>query len=142
MVVESENVADFEAHVRTYRAFAKNGARLVPFGARADRVHRRGDLVRRSLVSSLPLMAAVALVTNAAAATLSYRQQGSITSGRDALRNYDSAIRKDSDRVRQPYPPRFNGDASRGIKGCRWLMERAIETNNRNWLQRYRACTE
>jgi hypothetical protein len=86
-------------------------------------------------------MVAVVLATDAVeAATLSYRQQGSITTGRDALRNYDSAIRKDS--VRQPYPPRFYGDVNRGIKGCRWLMERAIETNNRNWLQRYRACTE
>jgi hypothetical protein len=97
--------------------------------------------VRRSLGSSLSLMVAVVLATDAVeAATLSYRQQGSITTGRDALRNYDSAIRKDS--VRQPYPPRFYGDVNRGIKGCRWLMERAIETNNRNWLQRYRACTE
>jgi hypothetical protein len=99
--------------------------------------------VRRSLVSSLSLMVAVVLATDAGeAATQSYRPQGSITSGRDALRNYDSTIRKDSDRVRQPYPPRFYGDVSRGIKGCRWLMERAIETNNRNWLQRYRACTD
>jgi hypothetical protein len=99
--------------------------------------------VRRSLVSSLSLMVAVVLATDAGkAATLSYRQQGSITTGRDALRNYDSAIRKDSDRVRQPYPPRFYGDVNRSIKGCRWLMERAIETKNRNWLQRYRACTE
>lgn len=42
------------------------------------------------------------------------------------------AVRKDGASVRQPYPPRFYGDVSRGIKGCRWLMERAIETNNRN----------
>ena len=103
--------------------------------------------MRRSLVSGFVLVAAVVLVTNAAAATLSYRQQSyrqhrSVTRGLDALRNYDDAIRKDSDRVRQPYPPRFYGDVSRGIKGCRWLMERAIETNNRNWLQRYRACTD
>jgi hypothetical protein len=31
---------------------------------------------------------------------------------------------------------------SRGIKGCSWLMDRAIRTNNKNWLQRYRACSE
>ena len=103
--------------------------------------------MRWSLISGLLLMVAIVPVTNAAAATLSYpqqsyRQQRSVTRGLDALRRHDSAIRKDSDRVRQPYPPRFYGDVSRGIKGCRWLMERAIETNNRNWLQRYRACTE
>jgi len=33
-------------------------------------------------------------------------------------------------------------DVSRGIQSYRWLMERAIETNNRNWLQRYRACAQ
>jgi hypothetical protein len=44
--------------------------------------------------------------------------------------------------VRQPYTPRFFGDVSRGIQGCRWLMQRAIETNNCNWLQRYRACAQ
>ena len=54
---------------------------------------------------------------------------------------HDSALRKGSDGVRQPYPPRFFGYVSHGIKGCRWLIERAIETNNRNWLQRYRAYT-
>jgi len=101
----------------------------------------------RRFVSGLLFMAAIVPATNAAAATLSQGQQGyiqqrSVTRGLDALRNADSAIRKDSDRVRQPYPPRFYGDVSRGIKGCRWLIERAIETNNRNWVQRYRACTQ
>lgn len=33
-------------------------------------------------------------------------------------------------------------DVSRGIQSYRWLMECAIETNNRNWLQRYRACAQ
>jgi len=54
---------------------------------------------------------------------------------------HDSALHKGSDGVRQPYPQRFFGDVSRGIKGRQWLIERAIETNNRNWLQRYRAYT-
>ena len=34
----------------------------------------------------------------------------------------------------------FYQDESRGIQGCGWLMRRAIDTHNRNWLQRYRAC--
>lgn len=75
----------------------------------------------RRFVSGLLFMAAIVPATNAAAATLSqgqqsYIQQRSVTRGLDALRNADSAIRKDSDRVRQPYPPRFYGDVSRGIK--------------------------
>jgi hypothetical protein len=117
--------------------------------------------VRRALVSGLLLMAGVAVATEASAAAPSYTQQGFIARGSDALRagpavrNHSDrqqpfiapgseALRagKDSDSVRQPYPPRFYGDVSRGIKDCRWLMERAIVTNNRNWLQRYRACAQ
>ena len=97
--------------------------------------------MRRTLVSGLLLMAGVAVATNAAAATVDYRQQSFIARGSDALRT-GPAARKDSDNVRQPYPSRFYGDESRGIQGCRWLMQRAIETNNRNWLQRYRACAQ
>jgi hypothetical protein len=59
----------------------------------------------------------------------------------DALRA-GPAVRNDSDSVRQPYPSRYYSDVSRGIKGCGWLMDRAIRTNNKNWLQRYRACSE
>jgi hypothetical protein len=80
------------------------------------------------LVSGLVLMAGVAVATYAAAATVGYRQQPFIARRSDALRACP-AVRKDSESVRQPYPPRFYSDVSRGIQGCRWLMERAIETN-------------
>jgi hypothetical protein len=43
--------------------------------------------VRRTLVSGLLLMAGIALATNAAAATVHYRQQPSIARGSDALRD-------------------------------------------------------
>ena len=85
------------------------------------------------------MIAGITLVTDAGAATPSYTQQRFIARGSDALRA-GPAIRNDSDSVRSPYPPRFYSDESRGIQGCRWLMQRAIDTNNRNWLQRYRAC--
>lgn len=94
--------------------------------------------MRRSL-SGLLVIVSVVLATDAGAATPSYTQQRFIARGSDALRAGPS-IRNDSDSVRQPYPPRFYGDESRGIQGCGWLMRRAIDTNNRNWLQRYRAC--
>ncbi len=100
--------------------------------------------MRRTLVSGLLLMAGAALATDATAASPNYsiyRDQRFIARGSDALRAAP-ALRNDSDSVRQPYPSRFYGDVSRGIRGCRWLMERAITTNNRNWLQRYRACVE
>ena len=71
----------------------------------------------------------------------SYAQQRFIARNLNTLRTIP-AFRNDSDSVRQPYPPRFYSDVSRGIKGCRWLMERAIETNNRNWVQRYRGCAQ
>jgi hypothetical protein len=94
--------------------------------------------VRRSLTGLLTI-ASIALATDAGAATPSYNQQRFIARGSDALRAGPS-VRNDSDSVRQPYPPRFYQDESRGIQGCGWLMQRAIDTNNRNWLQRYRAC--
>jgi hypothetical protein len=94
--------------------------------------------VRRSLTGLL-MIASITLATHAGAATPPYTQQRFVARGSDALRA-GPAIRNDSDSVRQPYPPRFYQDESRGIQSCRWLMQRAIDTNNRNWLQRYRAC--
>jgi hypothetical protein len=94
--------------------------------------------VRRRL-SGLLVIVSVALATETRAATPSYTQKRFIARGSDALRTPPST-RNGSDSVRQPYPPRFYGDESRGIQGCGWLMRRAIDTNNRNWLQRYRAC--
>lgn len=91
--------------------------------------------MRRTLVSALLLIAGVATVTN------TYRQQPFIARGSETLRSAP-AVRKGGDGVRHPYMPRFYSDVSRGIKGCRWLMECAIETNNSNWLQRYRACAQ
>jgi hypothetical protein len=93
----------------------------------------------RHLLSGLLMIASVTLATDAGAATPSYSQQRFIARGSDTLRA-GPPVRNDSDSVRQPYPPRFYQDESRGIQGCGWLMRRAIDTNNRNWLQRYRAC--
>jgi hypothetical protein len=47
-----------------------------------------------------------------------------------------------SETAKQPYPYRYYGDTSRGNKGCYWMARRAIETDNANWWQRYRGCTE
>jgi hypothetical protein len=47
-----------------------------------------------------------------------------------------------SNSVKQPYPYRYYGDTSRGNTGCYWMAKRAIDTDNVNWWQRYRACTE
>jgi hypothetical protein len=47
-----------------------------------------------------------------------------------------------SETAKQPYPYRYYGDTSRGNTGCYWMAKRAIDTNNANWWQRYRACTE
>jgi hypothetical protein len=44
--------------------------------------------------------------------------------------------------AKQPYPYRYYYDTSRGNYGCHDLAKRAIETNNKNWWLRYRACTE
>ena len=95
--------------------------------------------MRRTLVSGLVVMAGVAVATYAALRPSVRPQPFSLV---DRTRCALARRRKDSDSVRQPYPPRFYRDVSRGIQGCRWLMERAIETNNRNWLQRYRACVQ
>jgi hypothetical protein len=89
----------------------------------------------------LLVMASTVSATEASAAAPNYAQQRFIARDLNTLRSIP-AFRKDSDSVRQPYPPRYYSDVSRGIQGCRWLMERAIETNNRNWLQRYRGCAQ
>jgi hypothetical protein len=92
-------------------------------------------------LASLLLIASAASAMAASPATPSYTQQRFIARGSDALRA-GPAVRNDSDSVRQPYPSRYYSDVSRGIKGCGWLMDRAIRTNHKNWLQRYRACSE
>ena len=99
-----------------------------------------GGRVARWLAALLVIASAVS-ARAASPATPNYTQQRFIARGSDALRA-GPAARNDSDSVRQPYPSRFYGDVSRGIKGCSWLMDRAIRTNNKNWLQRYRACSE
>ena len=70
----------------------------------------------RHLLSGLLMIASVTLATDAGAATPSYSQQRFIARGSDALRA-GPPVRNDSDSVRQPYPPRFYQDESRGIQG-------------------------
>jgi hypothetical protein len=54
---------------------------------------------------------------------------------------YGSTIgRKDT--IKPPYPHQYYDDTERGNYGCHWMAQRAIDTNNRNWMARYRACTE
>jgi len=48
----------------------------------------------------------------------------------------------DRDRIKPPYPYQYYGDTSRGNYGCYRYARRGIDTNNRNWLARYRACVE
>jgi hypothetical protein len=50
--------------------------------------------------------------------------------------------RPESSARKQPYPYRFYGDTSRGNYGCHRYGQRAIDTDNKNWWLRYRACTE
>jgi hypothetical protein len=95
----------------------------------------------RRLLAVLLVMASPVAATEASAALSSYAQQRFIAGNSNSLRSIP-AFRRDSDSVRQPYPPHFYSDESRGVQGCRWLMERAIETKNRNWLQRYRGCAQ
>lgn len=99
--------------------------------------------MRRVWLSGLLLLAGSMLAADAAAAASAadYDRQRFIARNSTTLRSIPG-IRRDSDNVRQPYPPRFYSDVGRGIQDCRWLMERAIETNNRNWLQRYRGCAQ
>jgi hypothetical protein len=92
-------------------------------------------------LAALLLIASAVSAMAASPATPSYTQQRFIARGSDTLRTAP-AMRNDSDSVRPPYPPRFYSDEGRGIQDCRWLMQRAINTNNRNWLQRYRACAQ
>jgi len=47
-----------------------------------------------------------------------------------------------SDARKQPYPYRYYGDTSRGNTGCHRYGKRAIDTDNKNWWLRYKACTE
>jgi hypothetical protein len=54
---------------------------------------------------------------------------------------YGSTIGRE-DRIKPPYPYQYYNDTKRGNYGCHWMAQRAIETNNRNWMTRYRACTE
>ena len=43
---------------------------------------------------------------------------------------------------KQPYPYRYYNDTSRGNYGCHRYGKRAIDTDNKNWWLRYRACAE
>jgi hypothetical protein len=43
---------------------------------------------------------------------------------------------------KQPYPYRYYTDESRGNYGCHRYGKRAIDTDNKNWWVRYRACSE
>jgi hypothetical protein len=96
--------------------------------------------MRRTLVLGLLVMAGT--VTAANATTVSdYRQQRFIARNSTTLRTMPG-VRMDSGNVKQPYPARFYGDVSRGIQGCRWLMQRGIDTDNPNWVQRYRGCQQ
>jgi hypothetical protein len=52
------------------------------------------------------------------------------------------AAKVDSGRIKEPYDYRYYKDTDRGSKGCYWMAERAIKTNNGNWWNRYRACLE
>ena len=48
----------------------------------------------------------------------------------------------ESGRIKQPYFYPYYSDTDRGNTGCYKYAKRAIDTNNRNWWARYRACTE
>jgi hypothetical protein len=47
-----------------------------------------------------------------------------------------------SDARKQPYPYRYYNDTSRGNTGCHRYGKRAIDTDNKNWWLRYKACSE
>jgi hypothetical protein len=51
-------------------------------------------------------------------------------------------LKSQREEIKQPYPYHYYEDTDRGNVGCYRLARRAIETNNRNWWARYRACTE
>lgn len=76
------------------------------------------------------------------AAATEYGRGKYTTFGGPTYRPTPPARSTDSDVVRQPYPSRYYQDQSRGGTGCRWMMRRAINTQNRNWLMRYFACTQ
>jgi hypothetical protein len=54
---------------------------------------------------------------------------------------YGSTIGR-KDQIKPPYPYQYYDDTKRGNYGCHWMAQRAIETNNRNWMTRYRACVD
>ena len=97
---------------------------------------RCGDGRVARWLAALLLIASAVSGMAASPATPSYAQQRFIARGSEL--RVGPAPRNDSDSLRQPYPSRFYGDVSRGIKGCSWLMDRAIRTNNKNIRCRYR----
>jgi hypothetical protein len=97
--------------------------------------------MRRSLVSGSFVLVASLVTANAATTALDYRQQRFIARNPTTLRA-SPGVRTDTGSVKQPYPARYYGDVSRGIQGCRWLMQRGIDTDNPNWVQRYRDCQQ
>jgi len=97
--------------------------------------------MRRTLVGGFLMLAATVVAANAATAVSDYRQQRFIARNLSSLRT-TPGVRTDTGNVKQPYPARYYGDVSRGIQGCRWLMQRGIDTDNPNWVQRYRGCQQ
>ena len=97
--------------------------------------------MRRTLVLGLLLLAGPVVAVNAASLASDYRQQRFIAGNPTTLRT-TPGVRADTGNVKQPYPARFYGDMSRGIQGCRWLMQRGIDTDNPNWVLRYRGCQQ
>src|SRR5919204_875150 len=95
--------------------------------------------MKRTLVLGIFLVAASLVTANAATTALDYRQQRFIARNPTTPRILPG-VRADTGNVKQPYPARYYGDVGRGIKDCRWLMQRGIDTDNPNWVQRYRGC--
>ena len=97
--------------------------------------------MRCTLVPGFLMMAATVVAAHAAATVSDYRQQRFIARNSTSVRTIPG-VRTDTGSVKQPYPARYYGDVSRGIQGCRWLMQRGIDTDNPNWVQRYRGCQQ
>jgi hypothetical protein len=97
--------------------------------------------MRRTLVSVFLFLIGTVVAASAATAVSDYRQQRFIARNPTTLRALPG-VRTDTGNVKQPYPARYYGDVSRGIQGCRWLMQRGIDTDNPNWVQRYRGCQQ
>lgn len=97
----------------------------------------------QALIAGVLAVVGAMLGASAQAGPLDSRQPGAVyrLPGPEAQRSGPAAqARRDLDRVRPPYPPSYYRDTDRSSQGCAWLMDRAIRTNNKNWLQRYRAC--